>query len=185
VKPWRIIESRKTFSDGFLTLRTDRCEREAGKIVPVYHVIELSEWATVIALTEEGNIVLVREYRHAAGLVMIGLPGGTADPGETDTEQVARRELSEETGYSPRQMIHVGACYPNPATQNNLIHYYLALGCRRDHAQNVDPNEEIEVLEMPYTEFLRYETLGVQHALHAAGLFYAERFFQKNPQMRP
>lgn len=168
-----------------MALRTDRCERPGGHLVPAYHVIELAEWATVIPLTDEGNIVLVREYRHAAGKVMIGLPGGTADPGETDWESVACRELREETGYAPKKMIHVGACYPNPATQTNLIHYFLALGCRQDHAQAFDPNEDIEVLEWPYRDFLSYEKLDVQHALHAAALFYTERYFKKHPKQRP
>ena len=51
--------------------------------------------------------------------------------------------------------------------------------------QSLDPNEEIEVLEMPYAEFLDYGRFEVQHALHAAALFYAERFFLTRPDLRP
>lgn len=185
IRPWTILESRQTFKDSFLSLRTDRCQREDGHIVPTYHVLEFTEWTTIIPLTSEGNIVLIREYRHAGGVVLTGLPGGVSDPGETDWAAVARRELQEETGYTAGEFIHVGACYPNPATQNNLLHYYLALDCQRTHDQSLDPNEEIEVLEMPYKEFLEYENFDVQHGLHAAGLFYAERWFMKNEHKRP
>lgn len=185
IKPWKILESKQTFRDQFLGVRTDRCVREDGHIVPTYHVIQQTPWVTIIPVTDAGNLVLVREYRHAAEKVMIGFPGGVSDPGETDWEQVARRELAEETGYQARAYHPIGSCYPNPAIQDNELHFYLALGCQRAVGQALDPNEEIEVLEMPYANFLAYETLEVQHALHATGLFYAERYFAKHPALRP
>jgi len=185
MKPWTILSSKQVMRDRFMGLRTDRCEREDGHIVEAFHVIELTDWVTVIPLTVAGNVVLVREYRHSAGVFTIGLTGGVSDPGELVWESVGARELSEETGYTAREMHHVGTCYPNPATQNNRLHYYLALGCTQTDGQSLDPNEEIEVLEMPYAEFLDYGALEVQHALHAAALFYTERFFARHPDLRP
>lgn len=185
IKPWNVLSSEYVMQDKFMTLRTDRCEREDGHVVPRYHVIELLHWVTVIPITEAGNIILVREYRHAAGKVMIGLPGGTSDPGETDLEQVGRRELAEETGCTPREMHLIGSCFPNPAVQDNEIHYFLALGCDRVADQSLDPNEEIEVVEMSLRDFLAYETLDVQHALHAAALFYLQQFVKKHPELLP
>ena len=185
IRPWKILSSQQVMKDKFMGLRTDRCAREDGHIVENYHVIELAEWVTVIPLTDTGNVVLVREYRHGAQAVMVGLPGGASDPSETDWAVVGARELREETGYVAREMVWVGACHPNPATQDNMLHYYLALGCTPGASQNLDPNEEIEVLEMPYTEFLEYGNQPVQHALHAAALFYAERYFAKHPHLHP
>lgn len=185
MKPWRILSSTYPVKDRFLTLRTDNCMREDGHVVEAYHVLELTDWVTVIPVTDDGNVVLVREYRHAAQAVMVGLPGGMADPGETDWAAAGARELREETGYVPRELIWVGTCHPNPATQDNRLHYYLALGCAPSTTQDLDPNEEIEVLEMPYSEFVEYGHLAVQHALHAAALFYAERHFLKHPEHRP
>lgn len=185
IKPWKILESKQTFRDQYLGVRTDRCVREDGHIVPTYHVIEQTPWVTVIPVTDAGNIVLVREYRHAAQVILTSLPGGVSDPGETDWQAVAARELAEETGYQARALHLVGDCYPNPATQNNRLYYYLALGCTPSVEQKLDPNEEIEVLEMPYADFLAYEGMATQHALHAAGLFYTERYFTKHPELRP
>ena len=184
IKPWKTLESHQTFKDKFLSLRTDRSEREDGHVVPTYHVLEFTEWVTMIPITDEGNVVLIREYRHAGGVVLLGIPGGVMDPGETDKEAAGRRELQEETGYTAREMIPVGSCYPNPAIQDNQIHYFLATGCTKTHDQSLDPNEEIEVLEMPYEEFLAYENLDAQHGLHAAALFYTERYFGKHPDKR-
>ena len=185
IKPWKILSSRKTFKDPFLSVRTDRCQRHDGHIVPNYHVLEFTDWATIVPVTDEGNIVLIREYRHAGQVVLLGVPGGVLDPGETDPETAARRELREETGYTAREMIPVGSCFPNPAIQNNHLHYFLATGCRKTDVQALDPNEEIEVVEMPYKDFLAYDTLDTQHALHAAALFYTERYFGKHPEKRP
>ncbi len=185
IKPWKTLSSKRVLQDQFLSLRTDRCQREDGHIVPTYHVIELTDWVTVIPITPDGEIILVREYRHAAGKVMVGLPGGVSDPGETDWEAVGRRELREETGCTPGEMINIGSCYPNPATQNNQLHYFLALDCTPGRSLDLDPNEEIEVLTMPYAQFLAYEEFDVQHGLHAAALLYAERYFAKHPEKRP
>jgi ADP-ribose pyrophosphatase len=185
IKPWTIKSSAQTFKDRFLSVRTDRCEREDGHIVPAYHVMEFTDWVTVIPITDQGEIVLVREYRHASGKVMIGLPGGVMDEGETDTELAGARELREETGYTCREWTKVGACYTNPATQDNLVHYHLGFGAKLTASQKLDPNEEIEVLTMPYAEFLNYGGLDVQHGLHAAALFYAEHYFAANPEQRP
>ncbi|CAN0453774.1 MAG TPA: DNA mismatch repair protein MutT [Hyphomonas sp.] len=185
IKPWKILESRQTYKDDFLSVRTDVCQREDGHVVPAYHVLEFTDWATIIPITDEGNIVLVREYRHAGEIVLLGVPGGVLDPGESDPEIAARRELREETGYMARELIPVGTCYPNPATQNNQLHYFLATGCQKTDAQSLDANEKIEVVEMPYKDFLEYEAFETQHGLHAAALFYTERYFGKHPEKRP
>lgn len=185
MKPWKILSSRQVMQDQYLGLRTDRCERADGHIIETYHVIEVRDWVTLVPLTEAGNVLLVREYRHAAQVMLNGLPGGYADPGETDWAAAAARELAEETGHVPREMHWIGTCHPNAATQTNCIHYYLALGCTPQVAQNFDANEDIELFEMPYAEFLDYGTQEVQHALHAAALFYAERHFLKHPHLRP
>jgi ADP-ribose pyrophosphatase len=185
MKPWKTLSSRTVHKDHILTFRTDRCEREDGHIVPAYHVLEFSPWVTIVPITDEGNIILVREYRHAAKLMLLGLPGGVSDPGEDNWESVGRRELAEETGYVPRAMHLLGSCYPNPAVQDNLVHFYLGLGCAPDAAQDFDSNEEIELVEMPFRDFLNYERFEHQHAIHAAALFYTLRFFLKHPHLAP
>lgn len=185
IKPWKVLSSETVISDRFLTHRMDVCERADGHIIERYHAIEYPEWTIVIPLTDEGNLVLITEYRHPGGVVLTGLPGGGAEPGETDFAGVARRELVEETGYIPRDIMQIGQCYPNPATQTNQIRYFLALGCAPTGEQSLDPNEDIEVLEMPLDEYLAYESADVQHSHHAAGLYYLHRFFLKYPEFKP
>lgn len=145
IKPWKTLSSKEVIQDQYITLRTDRCERSDGHIIPTYHVIDFPMWTLVVALTDAGNIVLVREYRYAAGVMITGLPGGGGEPGDTDYEAIGRRELQEETGYVPREMHLIGRCYPNPATQTNQLNFFLALGCERIAEQNLDANEQIPI----------------------------------------
>lgn len=185
LEPWRILKSRQTYKDQWLSVRSDTCQRADGHIIDPFHIIEAREWINITALTDEGNVVLIREYRHGAQLVTIGLPGGCAKTGETDIDAVAKRELLEETGYACDRLVCVGRCYSNWANHTNHISCYLGIGAKRVADQSLDPNEEIDVLEKPFSEFLQYENNGPQISHHAANLFYVERFFAKHPELRP
>jgi ADP-ribose pyrophosphatase len=69
-----------------------------GRIVEQYYVLEYPNWANAVALTEDNKIIMVRQYRHAANIVSLEIPGGVIEDGE-DPETGMRRELLEETGY--------------------------------------------------------------------------------------
>lgn len=185
LKPWRVTGSTYLVEHPYLTLRADTCDIGNGRTIDEYHIIEAPEWVNVIALTDTGNVVLIREYRHGAAAITTGLPSGSAEPGETDIDAVAARELLEETGYACERLICVGRSYANWARNNNQVSHYVGFGAKKIAEQNLDPNEDIEVFEMPYAEFLNYENNGPQHSLHAANLFYAERYFAKHPELRP
>ena len=185
MKPWKTLQQHQTYRDDYISLRTDKCQRADGHIIPTYHILEQPEWVTIIPMTSSGNLVLIEEYRHGAEAVTLGLPGGVTNVGETDMAAAAARELREETGYSCGQLVLVGRAYANWAWQNNQVSYYLGLDAAPAGQQQLDPNEEIRVVEMAYSDFLNYDRLAHQHSLHAAALFYAERYFQTTPYHRP
>src|SRR4051794_28051276 len=73
---WKVLESRVTYQDRWLKLRTDRCETASGKILEGFHVVEFPDWINVVAIDEAQSVILAREYRHGAGRVVTGLPSG-------------------------------------------------------------------------------------------------------------
>ena len=136
-------------------------------------MLEYPNWANAVALTEEGKILMVRQYRHAAGLVSLEIPGGVIEAGEAP-EVGMHRELLEETGYQFNEMELLATIYANPSTANNQTFCYLAKGGKKVQGQNLDEQEEIIVEEYTIAEIkqLLAENKIIQ-ALHCTALFYA------------
>jgi len=99
--------------------------------------------AAVVALTDEGRICLVRQYRAALGRVTVEIPAGKLDPGE-DPLECARRELLEETGFEAGKMAYLTTIATTPGFTDELIHIYLATDLRFVHA-NPDADEFLNV----------------------------------------
>lgn len=184
MKKWKILSSRSTYKDNWLSVRTDHVQLEDGREIEGYHVLEYPDWVSVIGLTDEGNVVLIKEYRHGAQALTIGLPSGASEPGE-DMIGVAQREFEEETGYTAREWVKIGEGFANWAINTNKVHYFLAFGAEKTGNQSLDPNEEIEPVEWPWAKYYEQDGVDPQHCLHTAALYYAERYFAKNPDKRP
>jgi 8-oxo-dGTP pyrophosphatase MutT (NUDIX family) len=173
---WNILSSRYSFKDKWLTVRTDICQTDCGRIIEDYHVLEYPDWVNIVPITSTGNILLVREYRHGAKKEMVGLPAGTMEKSDISPLLAAQRELEEETGYIAKEFIHLGSFYANPANQQNRVHSFLALDVLSTKPTHFDPNEQIETLEKNLTEFLtllKSGKLDIQ-GLHLAALYLAE-----------
>lgn len=155
-------------------MRRDKCETPGGKIVDPYYVYEFSTWVGALPVTEEGKIIMVRQYRHALGETCLEIPGGCVDDTDTNVEYAIARELLEETGYSFTSFDYLGRISPNPSTNSNLLHMFLAKGGKKVGEQNLDENEEIEVVEMTLDELkqLLRENKIVQ-AMHVSCILYA------------
>jgi 8-oxo-dGTP pyrophosphatase MutT (NUDIX family) len=96
-------------------------------------------------MTEDGRIIMVRQYRHAIGETCIEFPGGCVDETDANFEEAIKRELLEETGYSFASYQSLGKISANPSTNSNLMHMFLATGGRKVSGQSLDHNEEIEI----------------------------------------
>ena len=142
---WKIISSEYIFKDLWFTVRKDRCETPDGNIVDPYYVYEFPTWVTALALTDDGKVVMVKQYRHAIEDVCLETPGGCVDDTDKDIEQAIARELLEETGYSFKDYAYLGKISPNPSTNNNWMHMFLATGGSKTQQQKLDANETIDV----------------------------------------
>jgi len=178
---WAVEESRYLCQDKFVGHRIDRCRTGRGVIVDPYHVLELKNWVNVVAVTDELDLLLIREYRHAAGEIVTGLPSGTFDPGD-DALTCVRRELREETGGEAETFHPTSEMFTNPATMTNRVSCFLALDVTLTGETSFDPGEDIETMPRPVTEVYRDLVEGrleVQ-ALHLASLYAAAAYVRKN-----
>ena len=108
--------------------------------------------AAVVPVTEEGNVILVRQYRYPFAQVMLEIPAGKLDPGE-DPLVCARRELQEETGYEAEEFVSLGVFYPSVAILDEKIHLFLAKKMTF-RATNLDDDEFLNVEERPLKQFV-------------------------------
>lgn len=169
-----MLKTEYLFKDLWFTVRKDSCERPNGKVVEPYYVYEFPEWVTAVALTENGEFIFEKQYRHAAGLTMLEIPGGCVDPEDESLSSAVARELKEETGYVFESMEYLGKTSANPSTHTNWMHFFLARGGKKMSDQELDGNEDIEVslLTIDQVKVLLKENKIFQ-SMHVTALFYA------------
>jgi 8-oxo-dGTP pyrophosphatase MutT (NUDIX family) len=137
--------------------------------------LDCPDWVNVIALTDEGTLVLIEQYRHGTDEITLEIPGGAVDPDESPSSS-ALRELEEETGYVAAELVEIGRVDPNPAFQSNRCWTFLALGCRPDGEIRPDPSEEIAVRLAPLADFRRLIDDGaITHSLVVCAFDHLQR----------
>lgn len=155
----------------FSILQARRQSPESGREFP-FDIVESPDWVNVIALTEAGRVVLIRQYRAATQSITTEIPGGTVDEGETPLD-AARRELAEETGYESDTWEMIGRVHPNPAFQTNTTYTFLARHARQTRGQRLDGTEAIEVEERRLDDIPALVADGtITHALVVCAFFH-------------
>jgi ADP-ribose pyrophosphatase len=171
---WKTLSSKYLFNDPWFKVRKEICETPSGKIVDPYYVYEFPTWVAAVPVTEDGKIIMVRQYRHALGETCIELPGGCVDDSDKNFESAVRRELLEETGYTFSDCDYLGRISPNPSTNSNLLHMFLATGGKKVAEQALDPNEEIEVNLVTVEELKQLlKEQKIVQSMHVTCIMYA------------
>lgn len=176
---WKTILSEKMADCRVFDVYRDVCvddeEREA-----TFYKIQCPDWCNIIPLTAAGEVVLIRQARHGIGEISLEIPGGIIDEGETP-EEAARRELLEETGYAPRQIVALGFAHPNPAIQNNRVHIFLGLDCEKTQEPHFDVHEKITIQLFPTSELENLVASGkITHSLVLNALLKMEYWQRQN-----
>lgn len=152
---WQVLSSDELYRNRYFAFRRDTCRLPDERIMPAYYVWEMHDWVNVVALRADGRLILVNQYRHAAGDRFVEFPGGSTEPGSGESaEAAARRELLEETGYVPGALRYLGMHFPNPGLQDNRMHVFLATDCERVAEPSLDPYEDLEVELVTLGDFL-------------------------------
>ncbi len=151
---WKTLSSKTVYTSPWLSLRLDEVQLPNGSVVADYSIIELPHVATIVAVTKENSVILVKQYRHAQKQFLTELPAGTYNPAKETALAAATRELQEETGYRAASMIELGKIVEYPTKQTHTVTLFLATDLT--HAtpihENQDETEDIEVIAVPFEE---------------------------------
>ncbi|MCQ2545721.1 MAG: NUDIX hydrolase [Clostridia bacterium] len=143
------ISSERIYEGAIMNVRRDTVTAPKG--TAYREIVEHNGAVAAIALTEDRNIIMVKQFRYACGEAILEIPAGKIDKGETDPVAAMKRELKEETGYTASQVLHMGDVNPSCAYSEEVIHLYLMTGLTAGE-QDLDEDEALEVLEMPFDE---------------------------------
>jgi ADP-ribose pyrophosphatase len=137
-------------------------------------IVEHRGAIAVVPMIDRDTVIMIRQYRAAAGGVLLEIPAGTLDPDE-DVEVCARRELAEEINYSASSMVKLYSTYQAPGYSTEVIHSFLAYGLEPVEGEP-DEDEFIEVVTLPLKEAIAKIGQGeIRDCKSVAGLLYAEK----------
>jgi len=145
MKKWKTLSSTYLYKTKFGNVRKDTVQLPSNLVINDYYVNEYSDWVNAVVITDKNQIVLVEQYRHAAGDFFLEIPAGKIE--EYETKEVGiMREVREETGYfSNKNPILLGEYFVNPAIQVNKISTYLIIEAVQSENQELDTTEDIQV----------------------------------------
>lgn len=168
-------ESRTIVDRKWIRVHEQRIALPHGGEIDEFHLVEGPDWASVLAVTEGGEVVFVQQYRHGARCASLELPAGVIDDGETPGV-AARRELLEETGHSAERFEPLLSVNTEPSRHTTRAHFFVALDARRVAAQNVEPSENIEVVLLRGPAILdAIERGALHHGVHVGAILLAAR----------
>ena len=179
---WQVAASSYVLESPYLRIRSDRIVLPDGTVIEDYYVRESRGYVIVFALTADRSVVLVRQYKHGAGKVLLELIAGAIDEGE-EPQQSAARELAEETGYAAESIEHVASFVTDPTNADTVAHLFFARGAYRSGEQQLDPTENITV-ELAALEELRNKIQSgeIDSLPHVGAIYYIlDRFTERSP----
>lgn len=140
------MKTKNIYTGRVVTLNVDSVALPNGASVDL-EIIRHPGAAAIVPLKDDGTVVLIRQFRHAAGGFIYEIPAGKLSPGE-DPLACAGRELEEEIGYRAATFELLTSIFTAPGFCDEVIHVYKGTGLT-EGTQNLDQDEVLDVIEMP------------------------------------
>jgi ADP-ribose pyrophosphatase len=157
MKPEKTLASQQVYQGHAVNMRVDTVEKAGGRKT-TRDVVEHSDCIAVVAIDEQDNVLLVRQFRHAVDKSLLEIPAGGIDPGEEPLDSV-RRELQEEIGYFPRKIDKLGGFYTIPGYGTEYLHCFVASDLVPGRLMAED-TEDIELVRISLNEIPRLIASG-------------------------
>jgi ADP-ribose pyrophosphatase len=150
----KVLNSKIYYEGKVLKLKVDEIEYTSTKNRGIREVAIHPGGAVIVPITNEGNFVLVKQFRYPLQKELIEFPAGKLDENE-DPIICAKRELEEETGYSSDDISYLGKIYTAPGYCTELLHIYLATNLKSGNHNREEGEREMQILEMSQNDLLK------------------------------
>ncbi len=154
IQKWEKLSSEIVYQKKWLKIKEEACKLPIGQIIDPYIIVDVPNFCNVFVVTPDEEVIMVKQYRHAAGIISIEMPGGMIDEGE-DPKIAAAREMQEETGYTSDQMECLFTICPNPPLENNHAWFFLAKNAVQNRQISLDQFEDIELVKFSKSAFMQ------------------------------
>ena len=155
IKPWEILEAKDAFKNRWWHIVQETIRLPDGSVTDDYWVNRSKGAVGVFAVTEDGKVLVNRQYKHGAREIVRELTVGRYDDGDDGGMEGAKRELLEETGYGGGTWEKLPLMISNPTSSTSRMYAFLARGVVKKAEPHLDPKEVIEVEAVAPAELLR------------------------------
>jgi len=170
--PFEFIKSKPVFQGRAFKIRRDSLKMPDGRQTKL-DIVEHNGSVVIIPMDEKGNLLFVRQYRHAAGMDLLELPAGTRESDEPH-EACAAREIREETGMEAGKLERIGSFYLAPGYSTEFMVVFLATGLIHNPL-NPDEDEFLQLEKIPIKKAIEMAERGeIPDAKSLAALFLAK-----------
>ena len=175
IKPWQELQSAEKGNFRIFSVRSKVCVSPRTGANHEFYVLNSPNWVNVVALTDDGRMLFVEQYRQGTNTVELELPGGIIDKEDASPVAAGVRELREETGFEGQNARIIGEVFANPAFMNNTVYTVMVENCRMTSKTDFDSGEDLSTRLIPVGDVPSLITGGtIKHSLIVAALYYYE-----------
>ena len=168
----RVVRSTRVYDGRVVSLRVDEVVLPSGR-TGVREIVEHRGAVAIVPLLDNGDVVLVRQFRGATGGALLEIPAGTLEPGEA-VESALDRELAEEIGLRGRRYERLLTFYPSPGFLTEVVHLFLATELEPHRLEAEE--EDLTLVRLPLRDAVGLVASGeIRDAKSIIGLLWAER----------
>ncbi len=169
-KPWKKLSIHKGPDVPLFDIEIQKMESPRNQSILDAIVLKLPDTINVVALDEDGSLILVEQYRFGIHEALLELPAGFID-GDEEPLVAAKRELYEETGYLSDEWSYLGVTYLNPSYVNNRCYHFLAINATFQGGRELDSTEDIAIHHIRKVQIDSFLSQGgIQDAIGLAAI---------------
>ncbi|MFA5820995.1 MAG: NUDIX hydrolase [Candidatus Gracilibacteria bacterium] len=177
---WKLLKTKHLLQNRLFDITESTYRMHSGRVATGQFIIKQPDSAIIAVFTKKMELVMVRQYRHTLDKIEFELPAGYAEKNDATILHSAKREFLEETGYKAKTMKRLAAYSTSPGVLNHTMQFFIGFDAERVSKQNLDKDEEIQVLLIPWKKALKMVDQKKIHGLPSVtGILLAKEYMEK------